>query len=123
MKKYFNICINNIIELIKAVDIPKNDDFYKYSDPIQAQKTLNKYLGKDKILYKSTRPNKKSMVYDDYDDKYIHFGSMKPPYEDYLKHQNKKRQSNYLARASNIKGNWKDNLYSSNNLSINILWK
>jgi len=47
---------------------------------------------------------------------------MKPPYEDYLKHQNKKRQSNYLARASNIKGNWKDNLYSSNNLSQKILW-
>ena len=123
MKKYFNICINNIMELIKAADIPTSDDLYKYSNPIQAQKNLSKYLGKDKILYKSTRPNKKYMVYDDYDNKYIHFGSMKPPYEDYLKHQNKKRQSNYLARASNIKGNWKDNLYSSNNLSINILWK
>lgn len=122
MKKYFNICINNIMELIKAVDIPKNDDLYKYSDPIQAQKNLNKYLGKDKILYKSTRPSKKYMVYDDYDNKYIHFGSMKPPYEDFLKHQNKKRQSNYISRASNIKGNWKDNEYSSNNLSINILW-
>ncbi len=123
MKKYFNIYTNNIMELIKAVDIPKGDDLYIYSDPIQAQKNAVKYLGKDTILYKSSRPNKKYMVYDDYDDKYIHFGSMKPPYEDYLKHQNKKRQSNYLARASNIKGNWKDNKYSSNNLSINILWK
>lgn len=122
MKKYFNICINNIMELIKAVDIPKNDDLYKYSDPIQAQKNLNKYLDRHKTLYKSTRPSKKYMVYDDYDNKWIHFGSMKPPYEDFLKHQNKKRQSNYISRASNIKGNWKDNEYSSNNLSINILW-
>ena len=45
------------------------------------------------------------MVYDDFHDKWKHFGSMKPPYSDYLKHKNDKRQKNYLARASNIKGN------------------
>lgn len=111
------------MELIQAVDVPKDDDLFQYSNPIQAQENAEKYLGENVILYKSPRPNKKYMVYNKYTGDAIHFGSMKPPYEDYLKHQNKKRQSNYLARASNIKGNWKDNKYSSNNLSINILWK
>lgn len=111
------------MEFIEAVDIPKSDDLYKYSNPIQAQKNATKYLGKDIILYKSKKPNKKYMVYDDFHDKWVHFGSMKPPYQDYLKHQNLQRQKNYLARSSNIKGNWKNNKYSSNNLSINILWK
>jgi type III secretory pathway component EscR len=110
------------MEFIEALNIPKSDDLYKYSDPIQAQINTNKYLGKDIILYKSTNPKKKYMVYDDFHDKWKHFGSMKPPYQDYLKHKNDKRQKNYLARASNIKGNWKNNKYSSNNLSQKILW-
>jgi len=33
-----------------------------------------------------------------------------------------KHRKNYLARASKIKGNWKDNIKSPNNLTINILW-
>ena len=32
------------------------------------------------------------------------------------------RRNAYLKRATNIKGNWKDNKYSPNNLAINILW-
>ena len=28
----------------------------------------------------------------------------------------------YLSRATNIKGNWKINKYSKNNLAIKILW-
>lgn len=33
-----------------------------------------------------------------------------------------KRRKAYRARAENIKGNWRDNKYSPNNLAINILW-
>ena len=44
-------------------------------------------------------------------------------YEDFTQHKNKDRQQNYLKRSSNIKGNWKNNKYSPNNLSMNILWK
>ena len=83
------------MELIKAVDVKKSDELYKLSDPIQAQINTYKYLGKDIILYKSTNPNKKYMVYDDYHDKWKHFGSMKPPYSDYLKHNNDKRQKTF----------------------------
>ena len=34
---------------------------------------------------------------------------------------NMKRKS-YLARATNIKGDWKKNKYSKNNLAIHLLW-
>lgn len=33
-----------------------------------------------------------------------------------------KKRHNYVKRASNIKGNWKSNPLSPNNLAINILW-
>jgi len=52
--------------------------------------------------------------------KWIHFGAM--GYEDYTKHKDDKRRENYLNRASNIKGSWKQNKYSPNNLAINLLW-
>jgi hypothetical protein len=78
------------------------------------------YLGQDAELLPSTRKDKKYMVYDKNNEKYIHFGSMY--YLDYLKHQDPERRENYLKRASAIEGDWKDNKYSPNNLSINILW-
>jgi hypothetical protein len=43
-------------------------------------------------------------------------------YEDYTKHKDPVRRQAYLKRATKIKGDWKDNKYSPNNLSINILW-
>ena len=55
------------------------------------------------------------------DNKYIHFGDNR--YEDFTQHKDKDRQQKYLNRSSKIKGNWKNNKYSPNNLSINILWK
>ena len=33
-----------------------------------------------------------------------------------------KHRKNYLARASKIKGDWKDNKESPNNLAMSILW-
>jgi hypothetical protein len=108
--------------LIKAVDIPKTDILYKYSNPKQAQKNAKLHLGDDTVVYKSTRKDKKYMIYDPMNHKYVHFGGMNPPYEDFLKHKNNKRQTNYFKRALNIKGNWRENPYSSNNLSIWILW-
>jgi len=43
-------------------------------------------------------------------------------YEDFTKHKDEERRQQYLSRATNIKGNWKKNKYSPNNLAINILW-
>ena len=111
------------MNFIPANEILKDDILYKYSNPKKAQRNANEYFGEETILYKSKNPKKKYMIFDYNNDKYIHFGSLFPAYEDYLKHKDVVRQKNYLARASKIKGNWKNNLFSPNNLSINILWK
>ena len=77
-----------------------------------------------KMIYKksvvpSTRKNKKYMILND-DDKYIHFGDSR--YQDFTEHNDLKRRKRYLDRATKIKGNWKKDKYSPNNLSINLLW-
>jgi len=43
-------------------------------------------------------------------------------YEDNTKSQDPIRRENYLKRTANIKGNWKENKFSPNNLSRNLLW-
>ena len=73
----------------------------------------------EKTVEPSTRKNKKYMIMND-DHNYIHFGDLR--YEDYTKHQDLKRLNNYLSRATKIKGNWKKDKYSPNNLAINLLW-
>ncbi len=93
-----------------------------YSNPKVVYQKARKYLGKDVIIQPSTNKDKKYMVYDPNTENWVHFGTMKPPMEDFTKHQDEKRRQRYLARATKIKGDWKDNKYSANNLSINILW-
>ena len=73
----------------------------------------------NKNVEPSTRKNKKYMIMND-DHNYIHFGDLR--YEDFPKHQDFKRLNNYLSRATKIKGNWKKDKYSPNNLAINLLW-
>ena len=86
----------------------------------QVLKNAKSYLGNDVIILPSTRKNKKFMIMNP-NNKYVHFGDKR--YEDFTQHKNKDRQQNYLKRSSNIKGNWKNNKYSPNNLSMNILWQ
>ena len=89
------------------------------SNPEMVLKQLEKYYGDEVDLYLSTSKNKKYMVFNE-DGKKIHFGSI--IHEDYTKHKDKKRRKNYLKRASNIKGNWRQNPFSPNMLSIILLW-
>lgn len=72
------------------------------------------------IIFISTNPNKKYMVYNPVLEKMVHFGEM--GYEDYTRHRDELRRRNYLARAMHINGKWIQNKYSANNLSINLLW-
>ena len=77
-----------------------------------------------RMIYKkdvepSTRKNKKYMIMND-NNKLVHFGDLR--YEDYTKHQDKERLKRYLDRATKIKGNWRRDKYSPNNLAINLLW-
>ena len=91
----------------------------KVSNPKMVLKQLEKYYGDEVDLYLSTSKNKKYMVFDE-DGKKIHFGDLR--YADYTKHKDKKRRLNYLKRASNIKGNWRQNPFNPNMLSIILLW-
>ena len=91
----------------------------KYSNYKQAQKKTNEYFGKPTKLYKSDKPDKKYYVLDE-ENKKVYFGQM--GYEDFTKHKDEDRRRDYLNRATKIKGNWKNNKYSPNNLAINILW-
>ncbi len=91
-----------------------------YSNIKEAQQKAYKYLGKSAKIEPSTRNNKKYMILDPNKNKIIHFGQL--GYEDFTKHKDEERRQRYLKRATNMKGNWKNNPYSPNNLSINILW-
>jgi len=90
-----------------------------YSDPKRVMQNAKEYFGKEITLYPSTRKDKKYMIKKP-DGKWVHFGQMGA--EDYTYHLDKFRRQNYINRASNIRGNWRDDPYSPNNLSIHLLW-
>jgi hypothetical protein len=88
------------------------------SDPKRVKKNFAKYKGSDNAqLLPSEKADKKYKVV--FDGKTTHFGSKM---EDYTKHLDPIRLKSYLSRAKAIKGDWKKNKYSANNLSINLLW-
>ena len=93
---------------------------FKYSNPKQAQKMAYKYLGKTAKLCPASNPQKKYRIYDSKNNKWINFGQI--GYEDYTRHKDKKRRKNYLTRTKYMRGDWKKNPYSANNLSRNVLW-
>jgi|TARA_R100000084_G_C4650561_1_gene149431 hypothetical protein len=97
----------------------KREELKKFSNFGLALKKAMKYLGNDVDFRISTRKDKKYMVKTP-DGKWSHFGQM--GYEDHTKHQDALRRQRYLDRATRIRGNWKKEKYSPNNLSINILW-
>ena len=85
------------------------------------------YYGEDVKLLQSTRKTKKYMIFDPYNNKFVHFGQM--GYLDYQKYKRlydikiaNEHRTRYLKRALKIKGNWKDNPYSPNYLSMLLLW-
>ena len=92
----------------------------KWSNPATVRRKAAQYLGKDVKILLSTKKDKKYMVQVPHTHKFVHFGQM--GYEDYTKHKDKSRRKNYLTRSKSIKGNWKTNKYSPNNLSIHLLW-
>jgi hypothetical protein len=106
--------------LIQANKIPNNNIIWKYSNPKQSQKLAYKYFGKNAVIYRSTRRNKKYMIQEPPNGRWVHFGQI--PYEDFTKHKNTQRRKNYLTRSGKISGDWKKHKYSANNLARKILW-
>ena len=68
----------------------------RYSNPTEVYRRAKKYLGKTVKIGLSTKKD--------------------------TKHKNKTRRKNYLTRSRKIKGDWKNNKYSANNLAIHLLW-
>jgi hypothetical protein len=93
--------------------------YFEYSDPYISQAKAFDYLGKNAILYPSTKKDKKYMIRKP-NGMWVHFGQF--PYEDYNRHGDENRRRLYLLRTANMHGNWKNDPYSANNLSRNILW-
>ena len=92
----------------------------RYSNPEIAQAKAKKYLGKTAKLYPGRNSAKKYSVFDDIHQKWVNFGQI--GYEDYTKHRDVKRRKNYLTRTKSMRGDWKRNKFSANNLSREILW-
>jgi len=95
-------------------------DINKFSTPKIVFTKAKKYLGPDVQIKLSTKKDKKYMVYDRINNVWVSFGQM--GYEDNTKNNDDKKRRDYLKRSGAIKGNWKNNIYSPNNLARNILW-
>jgi len=92
----------------------------RWSSPGKAQTMAHRYLGKTAKLYPSTNPHKKYRIWDPKNEHWVQFGQI--GYEDFTKHNDKARRHNYLTRTAKMRGEWRNNKYSANNLSRNILW-
>jgi hypothetical protein len=97
----------------------KSQEIKKWSNPIKVFKLAKGYLGKTAKIQLSSKKEKKYMVTTP-DGRHVHFGQM--GYEDYTKHRNRTRRKNYLTRSAKIRGNWKEDKYSANNLARKLLW-
>ena len=103
------------------LNIARFNQLLTVSNPTIVKKNLKKYIPKDTPeLFISNRKNKKYQILNPDTNKFVHFGSL--AYEDFTKHQDKERQKNYIIRASNIKGDWRSDKFSPNNLSMYLLW-
>jgi len=103
-----------------AVKTSKFNVIWDVSNPTKAQEKAFDYLGPDAKLYLANDGVHKYQIYNRKSNRWVKFGSI--DYQDLTFHNDLKRRENYIKRASNIKGNWKSNPYSANNLSIKILW-
>ena len=98
----------------------KEEIIWDFSNPDTVKKKLKKLYPEIKEFGLSKVKYKKYYIINPDNNKIVNFGDIR--YEDFTTHQDKERRLRYLNRATNMKGNWKDNKYSANNLSINLLW-
>jgi len=100
-----------------AISLNKNDILFKFSDPNIVQQKAYQFLGKNAIIYKSTHKNKKYMIRDEKNNKFIHFGEL--GFEDYTKHKDLNRLNNFKLRNNKWKNSPK---FSPSFLSFYLLW-
>ena len=95
----------------------KYKELIKVSDPKEVDRRSEEIYNKP--IYLSTRKYKKYMILDD-EGKFRHFGDIR--YTDGTLHKDMTRIINYRKRMNGVKGNWRDDKYSPNMLSLTLLW-
>lgn len=91
------------------------------SDPVVVIRNADKYLGKKNYeLFISNAKNYKYTIIRSDNGRKIDFGGA--GYYDYTKTKDERKRDAYLARSEKIKGNWKNDRWSRNWLSRNLLW-
>lgn len=91
-----------------------------------AQNNAKLYKLNYRHLRFSDRKDKKLMILNPSTNKWVYFGASS--YKDYIIYrllnnpQADEHRRRYIMRASQIRGNWIYDIYSSNQLAINILW-
>ena len=95
----------------------KEEEILKYSNPKTVFLKAKRLLGKDVEIKLSTRKDKKYMILNPENDKWVHFGQMS--YQDYTKHKDKLRREMFINR--NHKWAYND-VYTPSYLSFYLLW-
>ncbi len=91
----------------------------EYSNPQMVFQKAKMMYGDDVEIKLSTRKDKKYMLLNPNNNKWVHFGTMKPPMEDYTKHKDKIRRDKF--RIRNKKWSTQDE-YTPGFLSYYLLW-
>jgi hypothetical protein len=102
------------------VSNPKYKELLNFSNPNKVLEKAKEIYGEKVILSVSPRKNKKYRIYDYLNENFVDFGQM--GFEDFTYHNDIERRNRYLNRAWNIKGKWRENPFSPNWLSLNLLW-
>ena len=116
----------------------KLSDLLKISDPVEVKRRFEKYRGTAKAeISVSPRVDKKYMIRVaaaggtgtadavriersvNVRGRIVHIGSTMA---DFTKHGDPVRREAYLKRSAGIKGDWRDDKWSANNLSRALLW-
>lgn len=102
----------------------KLSDLVKISDPAEVKRRFEKYRGTAKAeISVSPRVDKKYMVRvaaaGGVRGRIVHIGSTMA---DFTKHADEAKRKSYLARSAGIKGEWRDDKWSANNLSRALMW-
>lgn len=102
----------------------KLSELIKVSDPAEVKRRFEKYRGTAKATIEpSPREDKKYLIrvapVAGVRGRAIHIGSK---LEDFTKHGDEARRKSYLARSAGIKGDWRDDKWSANNLARVLLW-
>ena len=94
-----------------------NKNIEEYSNPKIVFKKAKQIFGKDVIIGISKRKDKKYMILNPENNKWVHFGQM--GYQDFTKHKDKER----MVRFRNRNRRWANaDIYTPAFLSFFLLW-